>query len=325
MNLLIAGGAGFIGSNFCHLLAGRGHHGVVLDALTYAGSEKNVQDIPPTALRFVHGDIRDQACIDNVLRKGFGGERFDAVVNFAAESHVDRSISDAMPFVSTNVMGAVVSLEAARRHEVPIFLQVSTDEVYGSIGGTEKFTTHSPLEPSSGYSASKAAADLLLRAFHKTHRYDVRVTRCTNNYGPYQHSEKFIPTVISCALAGRDIPIYGDGLQVRDWIYVDDHCHGIFDVLEHGVAGGIYHFGGPVSEEITNLELVEAVFSIIASETGRALSDLRRCVVHVGDRPGHDRRYALDWSDSERELSWRPSVALTEGLERTVRWYLKNA
>src|SRR5579884_2255793 len=241
MNLLIAGGAGFIGANFAHDAAERGHRVLIYDLLTYAGNPKNVASFT----HLVKGDIRSASALDIVFAEGIDGVPFDAVVNFAAESHVDRSISLAMPFVETNVVGAVTLLEAARRHRVPTMVQISTDEVYGSIEETGRFTAQSPLRPSSAYSASKAAADLLLLSYYRTHGVDVRITRCTNNYGRFQHPEKFIPTVISNALAGTSIPIYGDGNQVRDWIFVDDHVAGILDVLERGRPGAIYHFGGP--------------------------------------------------------------------------------
>lgn len=324
MTVLIAGGAGFIGSNFCHALQAHGHRAVVVDALTYAGSQANIADIPPEVLQFVHGDIRDAAAMDAVFRRGFNGAAFDAAINFAAESHVDRSISDAMPFVSTNVMGAITLLEAARLHAVPMFLQVSTDEVYGSIEGSGKFTLASPLNPSSAYAASKASADLLVRSFYRTHGYDVRITRCTNNYGPYQHGEKFIPTVIHAALSGNRIPVYGNGRQVRDWIHVDDHCEGIFAVLERGKPGGIYHFGGPAAEDTTNIELVAKILRLVADRTGRDRDELAALVAHVEDRLGHDVRYALDWSESLSALGWSPRISFDAGLETTVDWYLRR-
>jgi dTDP-glucose 4,6-dehydratase len=228
-----------------------------------------------------------------------------------------------MPFVSTNVVGAVTLLEAARSNGVPIFLHVSTDEVYGSIEGG-KFATDSLLDPSSAYSSSKASADLILRSFWKTHGYDVRITRCTNNYGPFQHREKLIPTIINNALESREIPVYGDGQQVRDWIFVEDHCDGLFAALEGGRAGAIYHFGGPLSEDVPNIEIVDIVLENVAEATGRPLGELRELVRHVTDRLGHDRRYALDWSQTREALSWEPRTSFREGLERTIRWYLEN-
>jgi dTDP-glucose 4,6-dehydratase len=324
MTLFIAGGAGFIGANFAHYAAQRGHNVLIYDLLTYAGNRKNVS----TLKYFVRGDIGEVHALDAVFENGIDGQPFDAVINFAAESHVDRSISLALPFVETNVLGAVTLLEAARRHRVQTFIQISTDEVYGSIDGAGKFTRASCLKPSSAYSASKAAADLLLLSYHHTHGMDVRVTRCTNNYGRFQHPEKFIPMIISCALAGRPIQIFGDGRQVRDWIFVDDHCAGILATLERGKLGSIYHFAGPGIESnevgISNVELIHLVLRILAEASGRDLSELTSLVRNVADRPGHDRRYALDWSDSEIELGWQPNTTLEDGLRKTVAWWLAN-
>ncbi len=324
MNLLITGGAGFIGANFAHYAVRHGHTVLIYDVLTYAGNPKNVGHLK----HFVRGDIRDAAALDRVFRDGVDGKPFDAVINFAAESHVDRSISLAMPFVETNVVGAVTLLEAARRHNVPTFIQISTDEVYGSIEGTGKFMSSSPLRPSSAYSASKASADLMLLSYHHTHGMDVRITRCTNNYGRFQHPEKFIPTIISNALAGKPIPIFGDGKQVRDWIFVEDHCTGIFATLERGKPGEIYHFGGPGIESndagISNFELVHLVFRILAEKSGRDISEFTPLIRNVADRPGHDRRYALDWSESTLELGWSPQTRLKDGLVNTITWWLAN-
>ena len=324
MNLLIAGGAGFIGANFAHFVSTRGHRFVIYDALTYAGNPKNIAGLSP----FVKGDILDHALLQEVFSAGIDGSPFDAVVNFAAESHVDRSISLAKPFVETNVLGAVTLLEAARRHGVPRFVQVSTDEVYGSIEGTGKFTTSSSLHPSSAYSASKAAADLLLLSYHHTHGLDVRITRCTNNYGRFQHPEKFIPMILSNALAGKPIPIFGDGNQVRDWIHVDDHCAGILAVLERGAAASTYHFGGPGiagnPTGISNKDLVHLVLRELAELSGRKFTEFYTLVHHVADRAGHDQRYALDWSSSQKELGWQPATALEPGLRQTIDWWLAN-
>ncbi len=324
MNLLIAGGAGFIGANFAHYAASHGHNVLVYDLLTYAGNQKNVGSLK----HFVHGDIRDSLALHSVFELGIDGKPFDAVINFAAESHVDRSISLAMPFVETNVLGAVTLLEAARAHGVPTFIQISTDEVYGSIDGVGKFTRLSPLNPSSAYSASKASADLLLLSFHHTHGMDVRVTRCTNNYGRFQHPEKFIPTIISSALAGKPIPIYGDGKQVRDWIHVDDHCAGILASLERGKPGAVYHFGGTGDNDsvhgITNVELVHLVLRLLAEQSAVDISQYLALIRNVTDRPGHDRRYALDWSDSSAELGWKPKAGLEDGLRKTIYWWLAN-
>ena len=322
MNLLITGGAGFIGANFAHYVTARGHEVCIYDLLTYAGNPKNVADLA----NLVRADIRNPAALDVVFSEGIGGKPFDAVVNFAAESHVDRSISLALPFVETNVVGAVTALEGARRHGVKTFIQISTDEVYGSIDGTAKFTHASPLRPSSAYSASKAAADHILLSYFHTHGVDVRVTRCTNNYGRFQHPEKFIPMVVSNALAGLPITIFGDGRQVRDWIHVDDHCKGILSVLERGQPGGIYHFGGPGIEGnevgISNSELVHLLLRILSEQTGK--EDFAKLIHHVSDRLGHDRRYALDWSGSLSALDWSPTVHLETGLGRTIEWWLAN-
>ncbi|MFI5202353.1 MAG: dTDP-glucose 4,6-dehydratase, partial [Candidatus Kapaibacterium sp.] len=293
MNLLITGGAGFIGANFAHYASRQGHQILIYDLLTYAGNPKNVASFT----HLVKGDIRNPNALDIVLHEGIDGNPFDAVINFAAESHVDRSISMAIPFVETNVLGAVTALEAARRNGVARFIQISTDEVYGSIEGTGKFTRSSHLNPSSAYSASKAAADHLLLSYHHTHDFDIRVTRCTNNYGRFQHPEKFIPMIISSALAGQPIPIFGDGRQVRDWIFVEDHCAGILAVLERGKPGSIYHFAGPGIETnevgISNIELVHLALRILAEKSGRKLSEFTSLIRNVADRPGHDRRYAL--------------------------------
>ncbi len=320
MNLLVTGGAGFIGANFADYVQKQGHSTLTYDLLTYAGNRKNVFGA------FIHGDIREAGALDNVFANGLDGIPFDAVVNFAAESHVDRSISLALPFVETNVLGAVTVLEAARRYGVRTFVQISTDEVYGSIDGTAKFTHASPLRPSSAYSASKAAADLLLLSYHHTHGLDVRVTRCTNNYGRFQHPEKFIPMVLTNALAGREITVFGDGKQIRDWIHVDDHCAGILNVLEHGETGGIYHFGGPGIEGnavgISNVELVHLLLRILSEKTGREFPPT--LIQHVSDRAGHDRRYALDWSRSEQEIGWSPKTPVEDGLSRTIDWWLAN-
>ena len=324
MNLFVSGGAGFIGANFAHYARELGHDVLIYDLLTYAGNPKNVADFQ----HLVKGDIRSSHALDIVFSEGIDGKPFDAIVNFAAESHVDRSISLAMPFVETNVVGAVTLLEASRRHNVPTFIQVSTDEVYGSIDGTGKFTRHSSLNPSSAYSASKAAADLLLYSYYRTHSRDVRITRCTNNYGRFQHPEKFIPTIIRSAIAGTPIPIYGDGKQVRDWIFVDDHCAGILASLERGKAGAVYHFGGPVSRTegpgISNIELTHLLLRILSDELGRPQAEFISLVRNVADRPGHDRRYALDWSETKAELNWEPKMGLEEGLRKTVQWWLAN-
>lgn len=317
MHLLVTGGAGFIGANFIGLALAEGYQVTNLDALTYAANLKNCQEYErEEQYTFVKGSINDE----DLLHQLFTDRAFDAVINFAAESHVDRSIYAASDFARTNVLGTVSLLETALRHKTRHFIQVSTDEVYGSLGASGKFEVHSPLRPSSPYSASKLSADHFALAFYHTHGMDVRITRCTNNYGRFQHPEKFIPTIIEHALAKKSIPVYGDGRYVRDWIYVDDHCRGVLSVLTKGAAGEIYLFGG--SSEIDNNALVDMVLSIVGEQTGKAgLQDL---VEHVTDRPGHDRRYAIDWSESASRLGWSPQVDLTRGLRDTIDWYLRH-
>ena len=308
MKILITGGAGFIGSNCVrYLLAQHADDEVVnLDALTYAGNLENLADIAAQPrYRFVRGDIADRAAVDDAMRG------VDAVVNFAAESHVDRSIDDPASFLHTNVTGTLVLLEAARRASVQRFVQVSTDEVYGSLGPTGRFDEASPLRPSSPYSTSKAAADLLAFSFWTTYRLPVIVTRCSNNFGPYQFPEKVIPLFVTNALADQPLPLYGDGLNERDWIYVDDHCAALDLVLRRGRPGEVYNIGG--GNEYTNRELTERILR----ELGKPLSLIR----HVTDRPGHDRRYAIDASKLRQELGWQPARTFAAALRQTVVWY----
>jgi dTDP-glucose 4,6-dehydratase len=306
VKLLIAGGAGFIGSNYIrHRLAAHpGDSIVVLDKLTYAGRRENLRGLEHR-IELLEGDIADRDAVRAAI------EGTDAVVNFAAESHVDRSIHSPGEFITTDVFGAFVLLEAARvagiRH-----LQISTDEVYGSID-EGSFTEGSRLDPSSPYSASKASGDLIVGAFHHTYQADALVCRSSNNYGPYQYPEKLIPLCILNALAGDTLPVYGDGMQVRNWLFVDDNCAAIDTVLEQGDAGEVYNVGGP--EELPNIEVVRMILEL----TGRAES----LIEHVPDRPGHDRRYSLA-SEKVRALGWKPRVGFAEGLERTVRWYRDN-
>ncbi|BAF59262.1 MAG: dTDP-glucose 4,6-dehydratase [Pelotomaculum sp.] len=308
MKLLVTGGAGFIGSNFIHFIH-RKHWDwqiVNLDKLTYAGNLKNLEGLDVDRHRFVRGDIADPDVVNELA-----GERPDAIVNFAAESHVDRSISNPSPFIDSNVKGVQVLLEAARRFGIKKFIQVSTDEVYGSLGPDGAFNENSPLAPNSPYSASKAAADLLCRAYYKTYHLPVIVTRCSNNFGPRQYPEKFIPVVITCALANRPVPVYGDGLNVRDWLYVADHCRALEAVILAGRAGEVYNIGG--GRELTNLELAGEILRLL----GKPASLIR----FVADRPGHDRRYAVDSSKIRRELGWRPVCEFEKALGETVRWY----
>jgi dTDP-glucose 4,6-dehydratase len=311
--ILVTGGAGFIGSNFVRcLLAERPDVKVInFDALTYAGNLENLADLKQRdRYEFVRGDIASVPDVEAVLSRG----SIDSIVNFAAESHVDRSILQPDVFIRTNVLGTQVLLDCARRHKVRRFLQVSTDEVYGSLGNSGAFTEQMPLEPNSPYSASKASADLIVRAAHKTFGQDVVTTRCSNNYGPYQFPEKLIPLMIANALEGKALPVYGDGMHVRDWLYVEDHCLAILAALERGRSGEIYNIGG--KSEKPNLEVVKTLLGI--------LSKGENLIQFVKDRPGHDRRYAIDPSKIERELGWQPTYRFDEALRRTVEWYLAH-
>ncbi len=308
--ILVTGGCGFIGANFIRLeLEAYPDFEITnLDALTYAGNPDNLAGLDDEPrYRFVQGDIADRPLVMELVAEGF-----DAVVNFAAESHVDRSIDDAMPFLRTNVVGTQCLLDAARAADPPRYVQVSTDEVYGTLRPNDPpFTEKTPLAPNSPYAASKAGADLLVRAAHHTHGMDTVITRCSNNYGPYQFPEKLIPLFITNALADIPLPVYGDGRQVRDWIHVTDHCRGIDAVLRRGRPGVVYNFGG--RSERFNLDVTRAVLKL----TGKPES----LICHVTDRPGHDRRYAVDCSRAEAELGWRPTVVFEEGLAATVDWY----
>jgi len=310
--ILVTGGAGFIGSNFIRLLLEKTDYEVVnVDALTYAGNLENLRGVDSDArYSFTLGDIADREAMTAV----FDSHRPDHVVHFAAESHVDRSVLDASDFVRTNVMGTQVLLDVARQHELPRFVHVSTDEVYGSLGPTGLFTEETPLQPNSPYSASKTGSDLLVRAAFHTHGFEVVTTRCSNNYGPYQFPEKLIPLMIANALEGKKLPIYGDGKNVRDWIHVVDHCEGILMVLEKGVAGEVYNLGGNAERE--NLAVVKQILS--------ALGKGEEMIEYVTDRPGHDRRYAMDISKIGEELGWSPRFSFEEGLDETVRWYKEN-
>lgn len=310
MRLLVTGGCGFIGSNFIrHVLAERPEARIVnLDALTYAGNPENLNDAAIDrrgVYTFIHGSICDEALVDRLA------EGADAILNFAAESHVDRSLYGPVEFVRTNVQGTATLLEAARRRGVKRFLQVSTDEVYGSLPPEGVFTETTPLHPNNPYSATKAAADLMALAYAHTFGADVVITRSSNNYGPYQHPEKFIPLFASNALEGKECPLYGDGMQVRDWLHVEDNCRGIWAALEKGRRGEVYNLGG--ASERPNLEVARAILRLV----GRPESLIR----FVKDRPGHDRRYALDLSKARRELGWAPLVSFEDGLRRTVDWY----
>jgi dTDP-glucose 4,6-dehydratase len=310
--LLVTGGCGFIGSNFIRYLLEADPEVRVLnfDLLTYAGNLANLADLAKhPRYRFVQGDIAEARAVHEAVRDGVGG-----ILNFAAESHVDRSILDSGPFIRTNIVGTQVLLDAARKFNVPRYLQVSTDEVYGSLGPTGYFTEETPLAPNSPYSASKAAADLLVRSYVHTFGLPAVITRCSNNYGPYQFPEKLIPLFVSNLLRDEPVPVYGDGQNVRDWIHVRDHCVGIYRAWQDGKPGEVYNLGG--RSERTNLELTHALLD--------ALGKPRSLIRYVKDRPGHDRRYAIDCSKAERELGWRPTVRFEDGLKETVSWYLAH-
>jgi len=309
--LLITGGCGFIGSNFIrYLLQTQSDlHLVNLDVLSYAGNLANLADVADhPRYRFVRGDITDPATVRAAMTA------VDAVVHFAAESHVDRSIQDSGPFVRTNVVGTQVLLDAARACGVARYVQVSTDEVYGSLGPTGAFTESTPLAPNSPYAASKAAADLLVRSYGQTFHLPVLITRCCNNYGPYQFPEKLLPLFICNLLRNEPVPVYGDGQNVRDWIHVRDHCAAVARVLFHGRPGEVYNIGGRC--EISNLELTHRLLALLGKPTS--------LIRYVADRPGHDRRYAIDCTKIETELGWRASISFEEGLRETVQWYKDN-
>lgn len=310
--VLVTGGAGFIGSNFVrHYLEEHPEDEVInLDLLTYAGNLLNLQDIAENRrYQFVRGDIADPQTVEGVLRQGV-----DAVVNFAAESHVDRSIEDPGIFIHSNVLGTQVLLNAIRKYPVDRFVQISTDEVYGSLGPTGFFTEKTPLAPNSPYSACKAAADLLVRAWYETYRLPVMITRCSNNYGPYQFPEKVIPLFIMNAFQDKPLPLYGDGLNVRDWLHVRDHCRAVDLVLQKGRPGQVYNIGG--SNEKKNIEITR----LILERLGKPETLIR----YVPDRLGHDRRYAIDSGKIRRELGWEPLYTFERGMEETMRWYQEH-
>jgi dTDP-glucose 4,6-dehydratase len=334
---IVTGGAGFIGCNFVRLALAQDVRVVVLDKLTYAGNLQSLSDVTDDPrFEFVQADIADRAALAGL----FESHSPTALLNFAAETHVDRSIDGPGAFIHTNLVGTFELLEAARHHLARLpasrresfrFLHVSTDEVYGSLGETGAFRETTPYEPNSPYSASKAGADHLVRAYHETYGLPTLLTNCSNNYGPYQFPEKLIPLMILNAIEGKPLPIYGDGGNVRDWIYVEDHCRGVLEVLERGAPGEKYNLGG--NAERTNLEIVDAICrelekalpatenTALASQGIRAYAELKS---FVDDRPGHDRRYAIDASKVQDELGWEPSRTLESGLAETVRWYLEH-
>ncbi|MFE4712007.1 MULTISPECIES: dTDP-glucose 4,6-dehydratase [Paenibacillus] len=312
MKLLVTGGAGFIGSNFViYMLKQHPEYKIVnVDSLTYAGNLENLKSVEGNPnYSFVKADITDVQAMDALFSQGV-----DVVVNFAAESHVDRSILEPDVFVKTNVLGTQVLLDAAKKYSVTKFVQVSTDEVYGTLGATGLFTEETPLTPNSPYSASKAGGDLLVRAYHETFGLPVNITRCSNNYGPYQFPEKLIPLMISRALADQALPVYGDGLNIRDWLYVEDHCSAIDLVIHEGVNGEVYNIGG--NNERTNVHIVNTVLQ----ELGKPDS----LITYVQDRPGHDRRYGIDPTKITNELGWKPKHTFETGIKETIQWYLNN-
>ena len=327
--LLVTGGAGFIGANFVRQAVADGLRVINLDALTYAGNLQSLADLRGNPNHvFVQGDIADRVLVTRLLTE----HRPDAVVNFAAESHVDRSIDGPAAFVQTNVVGTLALLEGARDYWRALdgerkagfrFLHVSTDEVYGSLGDSGKFTESTPYAPNSPYSASKAASDHLVRAFHHTYGLPVLTTNCSNNYGPYQFPEKLIPLMIAKALAGEPLPVYGDGRNVRDWLYVGDHCSAIRAVLAQGRVGEVYNVGGDAERE--NIVVVKTLCALVDERRPRLDGTRREAqITYVKDRPGHDRRYAIDASKLQTELGWRPAMSFERGMAATVDWYLSN-
>lgn len=312
MKLLVTGGMGFIGSHLIRYLLKRHptYQIINLDLLTYAGHSGNLQDMAGhDNLQFTKGDICDRELVDNIMSQGVS-----VIVNCAAESHVDRSIQKPSVFVKSNIEGTQVLLEAARKYQIKKYVQISTDEVYGSLGKTGFFTEETSLAPNSPYSASKASADLLVRAYHQTYQLPVNITRCSNNYGPRQFPEKLIPLMIIHALQEKPLPLYGDGEYTRDWLYVEDHCAAIDLVIHRGVDGEVYNIGG--NNEKTNLEVAESILTL--------LDKPRDLIRFVPDRPGHDRRYAIDATKIQRQLGWQPQYAFEAGIAQTVQWYVTN-
>ncbi len=325
--ILVTGGAGFIGSNFVKYILDKYDDYLLLnlDLLTYAGNLENLQDVKDNPhYFFVKGDIADSELVEGL----FAEYNFDYIVNFAAESHVDRSIEDPGIFVRTNIMGTQVLLAAAKRswqtekgergypeyRPGVKFIQVSTDEVYGTLGAEGLFKETTPLAPNSPYSASKTGADVIVRSYYKTYKMPVNITRCSNNYGPYQFPEKFIPLMIANALERKELPVYGDGQQVRDWLHVKDHCQAIDTVLHRGKAGEVYNIGG--NNERANIEIVKLIL--------HKLDRSEKLITHVKDRPGHDRRYAIDNTKISSQLGWKPEYTFAEGMEETINWYLNH-
>ena len=308
--LLITGGAGFIGSNFIHYILDKypEYEIINLDLLTYCGNLENLKDINSQNYTFIKGNIADKELVDEIVKD------VDYIVNFAAESHVDRSIEDPEIFIKSNILGTQNLLNAAKKHKIKKFLQVSTDEVYGSLGKTGYFTEETPLQANSPYSASKAGADLMVRAYHNTFDLPVNITRCSNNYGPYQFPEKLIPLMISNALEDKKLPVYGDGKNIRDWLHVYDHCTAIDLVLHKGEPGEVYNIGGHNEKE--NIEIVKLILS--------TLNKPESLIEYVTDRLGHDRRYAIDSDKIRKELGWKPKYTFETGIIETINWYIEN-
>lgn len=322
MIYLITGGCGFIGSNFLNRFVPENPNDtfINIDCLTYAGNPDNVKEIAhlPNYM-FSKTDISDKLHVESL----FLDYSPDVVVHFAANSHVDRSIADAAPFIQTNIVGTYNLLEAARGCRA-MFHHVSTDEVFGSLGDTGFFTEESPYRPNSPYAASKAASDHLVRAYSITHKLDVTISNCSNNYGPRQHAEKMIPTVILAALSGKTIPVYGKGLNVRDWVHVSDHIDAVFQIINNGVRGETYCVGGGPDAQVRNIDLVHMLCRIVADETGRDVNDVLSQIAYVTDRKGHDFRYAISDEKIRNQLGWKPMYTLEQGLRETVQWYIKN-
>jgi len=311
--LLVTGGAGFIGSNFVRLLLAEQPDCFIvnLDKLTYAGNLENLEGFLKNPNHvFVKADICDGKTVEDIIDKN----KIDTIVNFAAESHVDRSITEPKIFVETNVTGTLTLLQAACDKKIKRFIQISTDEVYGELGPTGKFTEETPLSPNSPYSASKAAADLLVKAFGHTWGLNFNITRCSNNYGPYQFPEKMIPLMINNALNDKSLPVYGDGLNVRDWIHVEDHCRAVWKVLTDGKSGEVYNIGS--SNEKANLEVVKTILKLVGKP--------QSLITYVKDRPGHDKRYAIDSSKINNQLGWHATTKFEQGMKNTIDWYLQN-
>lgn len=314
MKLFVTGGAGFIGSNFIHYMLSKHNDVDILnfDSLTYAGNLENLKPVEKDdRYTFVRGDITSASDVEKVLSSA----KYDAIVNFAAESHVDRSIHfGANVFITTNITGTQILLDACRKYNVPRFLQVSTDEVYGSLGNDGKFTENTPLQPNNPYAATKAGADFMVRAAHNSYGLNTVITRCSNNFGPYQFPEKLIPLMIANAMEGKELPVYGDGMHVRDWIFVVDHCSGIDAVLRKAKPGSIYNIGS--NHDVPNIEIVKLIIKLL----GKSESLIK----YVKDRPGHDRRYAMDSTKIQKELAWTPQYSFEDAIKITIDWYIKN-